>query len=365
MSRCSGIVLGVVLALVGPVAARADLTGLWDFAFDPNAGGPVTCRFNVVQSGVAVSFVPPYPQGVPAGACPTLSGSLFMGALSGNGSCYFGGMFTLYGSVAPDENSASGNYACGNFPGTFTAARIGCDAVACDDGDPCTEDTCDAQDLCQYAPNTGSCDDGDPCTTGEVCSGGTCGGGSTTACGPCEACVSGSGCTAAPRTLCRRPTASLKATLTLSDRTPNAGDALAWKWTSGDATSKAELGSPSTTTSYDVCVFEGSALRLGARAPAGGTCGSAPCWRETSTGFVYRDPGLDPDGLKGLKLKSGLAGTVSMSAKGAGPNLGMPALPFASPATVQLVNVETGLCWQADHDLVLIGRTDKYKAKGD
>jgi len=35
----------------------------------------------------------------------------------------------------------------------------------CDDGNPCTDDSCDASTgSCKYEPNTGTCDDGDPCT---------------------------------------------------------------------------------------------------------------------------------------------------------------------------------------------------------
>ncbi len=47
----------------------------------------------------------------------------------------------------------------------------------CDDGNPCTNNTCEA-DGCHHEPLvTGACDDGDPCTAGESCQGGVCGGG--------------------------------------------------------------------------------------------------------------------------------------------------------------------------------------------
>lgn len=74
-------------------------------------------------------------------------------------------------------------------------------ADPCDDGDPCTEGTCDsATGECSYTTTDGPCDDGDPCTTGEVCTGGACGGGVATACAddgdPCngeEVCVTAMG----------------------------------------------------------------------------------------------------------------------------------------------------------------------------
>ncbi|MCB9729663.1 MAG: hypothetical protein H6744_05160 [Deltaproteobacteria bacterium] len=48
----------------------------------------------------------------------------------------------------------------------------------CDDGDPCTLDVCDPEELCVHQRFVGPCDDGDACTEGEVCdAGGECGGG--------------------------------------------------------------------------------------------------------------------------------------------------------------------------------------------
>lgn len=45
----------------------------------------------------------------------------------------------------------------------------------CDDGNPCTDDTCD-MGSCTHMDNTASCDDGDLCTTGDTCSNGDCAG---------------------------------------------------------------------------------------------------------------------------------------------------------------------------------------------
>jgi uncharacterized delta-60 repeat protein len=48
----------------------------------------------------------------------------------------------------------------------------------CDDGNPCTADTCDDVLGCQHTPLTGTwCDDDDVCTTGDTCQNGTCVGG--------------------------------------------------------------------------------------------------------------------------------------------------------------------------------------------
>ncbi len=47
----------------------------------------------------------------------------------------------------------------------------------CDDGNPCTDDTCNTEThLCEYSNNTDTCDDGDVCTDSDVCADGTCAG---------------------------------------------------------------------------------------------------------------------------------------------------------------------------------------------
>ncbi|MFH1531566.1 MAG: hypothetical protein ABIK09_12630 [Pseudomonadota bacterium] len=46
--------------------------------------------------------------------------------------------------------------------------------VLCDDNDPCTDDSCNGLGGCLFEPNSASCDDGDPCTVGDQCAEGAC-----------------------------------------------------------------------------------------------------------------------------------------------------------------------------------------------
>lgn len=46
----------------------------------------------------------------------------------------------------------------------------------CDDGNTCTDDSCDPGLGCQNTNNSNACDDGDACTNNDICAGGTCGG---------------------------------------------------------------------------------------------------------------------------------------------------------------------------------------------
>ncbi len=63
--------------------------------------------------------------------------------------------------------------------------------IACDDGNPCTDDACDANG-CSYTANEAACDDGNACTTGSICSNATCLPGTPTDCDDANACTNDS-----------------------------------------------------------------------------------------------------------------------------------------------------------------------------
>jgi len=63
--------------------------------------------------------------------------------------------------------------ACG--PGGDPGPDPDCSSdAACDDGNPCTDDVCDAESGCQHAPNQAACSDGDSCTSADRCLAGAC-----------------------------------------------------------------------------------------------------------------------------------------------------------------------------------------------
>jgi hypothetical protein len=63
-----------------------------------------------------------------------------------------------------------------------------CAAVVCDDGNVCTDDSCNPLNgECVGTYNTDACDDGDPCTDNDVCSDGVCTG--TPFCDDGDACT--------------------------------------------------------------------------------------------------------------------------------------------------------------------------------
>ena len=96
-------------------------------------------------------------------------------------------------------------------------------------------------------------------------------------------------------------------------------DQVKWKWTKGEATTFAELGAPATTDEHAFCIYDGgSTLLLKMTAPAGGTCGTKPCWKQLGSplapkGFKYKDKDGLPDDLDSLTLKSGTEGRAKVS----------------------------------------------------
>jgi len=72
-------------------------------------------------------------------------------------------------------------------------------AAECDDQNPCTDDTCNPDTGCVNENNTAACDDGDACTVLDLCSGGECRPGAAVDCddgNPCtdDSCDPAAGC---------------------------------------------------------------------------------------------------------------------------------------------------------------------------
>jgi len=80
--------------------------------------------------------------------------------------------------------------------------------MVCDDGNDCTDDSCDAVAGCLYVNNAVPCNDGNACTVGDACSLGSCVGGMPKTCDdadPCteDACDPASGMCVHPNRYCK------------------------------------------------------------------------------------------------------------------------------------------------------------------
>ncbi len=157
-------------------------------------------------------------------------------------------------------------------------------------------------------------------------------------------------CPAAPQPGCRTPAVGQRALVILKDGPVDAKDRLVWKWSKGSVTSKSDFGAPLNTTSYHLCIYDGSGLVLSGLAPAGGTCGPRPCWKEGAHTFKYLDREQTPDGLRSILLREGsLPGKAKITVTAKGPLLGIAALDvLVSPLRIQLGNT-LGVCREADY----------------
>ena len=158
-------------------------------------------------------------------------------------------------------------------------------------------------------------------------------------------------CPPAPSGTCRTPITSGKSRLTLKDRTPDRGDTLTWKWAPGDVTPKSDYGNPLVSDGWALCLYDGTTLLASAGAPAGGMCGSKPCWRETASTFSYSNRDASTSGTQKILLKQGLTpGKASIVVKGKGVKLAMPSLDLlVGPVTAELHRSGGGPCFAATY----------------
>jgi hypothetical protein len=160
-----------------------------------------------------------------------------------------------------------------------------------------------------------------------------------------------SSCSAAPRPSCRLPIEAEASHLLLKDDSADERDGLVWAFRKGELTDKTDYGSPVTTDSYALCLYEDDALVQGFEIPAAQLCNGKPCWRELARGFVYRDRDLTPDGIGSVRMTQGLAdGKTAIRLRGKGQRLGLPDLTqLGGVLEVQLQRIGDSACWAATY----------------
>ena len=210
----------------------------------------------------------------------------------------------------------------------------------CDDGNVVSGDCCDAS--CQVEPFGSPCPgDDDPCTVNQCDGAGACGVG-------------------APQSGCR---AALSSQLAIKKNDDDTKNKLLWKWLKGDATTLAELGDPTATTTYTLCVYAGttSAFLGKTDIPPGAS------WSAVSDkGFKLKDATGTPDGIQKATLTSGAEDKAKILVKGKGANLpGLLAGTLPLPVTAQLVNDANGVCYEGVYDSADVKKNDgaQFKAK--
>jgi len=250
----------------------------------------------------------------------------------------------------------------------------GSNPVTCTALDQCHDPgTCDSQTGCSNPakPDDTPCDDGNACTGDDKCTGGSCFGVSPTCgngtlestCG--EQCDDGNNdnndgcsstcqteppCPAQPRLDCRQTILPKAGLVSMKKAVTSGTNKITWKW-KGQITPKSDFGQPDLTTAYHFCIYDESAgtpnLVTSITVPPSGTCGVLPCWKGSSTGFLYKDKTQQAQGVTQVKLKQGLVdGKAQAMVKGKGVLLPVPTLPFTQdPAVIFQLSNTAGVCW--------------------
>ena len=149
----------------------------------------------------------------------------------------------------------------------------------------------------------------------------------------------GEACPAAPAPTCRG--ASAPTPVVVRGKKGATQVRLSWRWQHGGATTIEEFGDPTTTTSYEWCVYVSSGLVLGRPVPAGGVCAGKSCWRRTKGGALVYTNGNVADGIARVQLRPGADGkaAIALSAKG---------IVLSGRGSVDFVaqlHSSTGVCW--------------------
>ena len=190
-------------------------------------------------------------------------------------------------------------------------------ALSCADGNACTQDSCDPQDGCEY---TGA---------------------------PALTCASAS-----------------KAVLKVRDNASvNSGDSVKFLWKGGPSLVP-DMGDPTQTTSYELCIYDSTGVQLAMGVPpgAGWTTLGAP---SSPKGYKFKDSAGTNDGVTQIKTKGSNLdkAQVKVIAKGENvPDTGV--LPFQYPVTAQ-VYASDGMCWEAEFNAPQTKKNElgKYGAK--
>lgn len=166
------------------------------------------------------------------------------------------------------------------------------------------------------------------------------------------------GCPARPLTGCREPTELEESTLKVS---ANGSGSFKWQWKKGEASTAADFGTPSSQSTYLMCLYETPPsgvprLVFEASARAGGNCNGRACWSQYVTAdqtlrkWVYKDPHATNDGVRGVRLFPGIATRAKIDVQGRGPYLHLPAsLGLQGKLIAQLSNTTPHACWEASY----------------
>lgn len=147
----------------------------------------------------------------------------------------------------------------------------------------------------------------------------------------------------------------------LNDFTDDAKDGVAWRWPKGGEIPVADLGSPTTTTDYVLCIFDmfDNSLLGSLDLPAG------PDWSSAHNGFKYK--ARTPNERVKLLIRGGTYKRSALKFRYRGAGFGLPAVIDTAGELLDRVQFElradNGKCWATDRIGLDKGKTKPTKQK--
>jgi hypothetical protein len=171
-------------------------------------------------------------------------------------------------------------------------------------------------------------------------------------------------CNATPRAGCKQPTVGDKAFL-LVKSAGGADDKLTWKWIKGEETLPVEVGDPTASTDFTLCIYDSNGGPPTLVSQSIITAGTS--WEASGAGFKYKDPSGSSSGITKMVIKPGEAGKAKILVKGAGSFLDTPVLPLdQNPEVVGQLSNDIGSCWEARFSPpTKKNESEMFKDKGD
>jgi hypothetical protein len=126
-----------------------------------------------------------------------------------------------------------------------------------------------------------------------------------------------------------------------------------WNWKKGTVDS-GDFGDPADQTDLAVCVYDANGVVVG-----GSILHGAPEWAPIGGGLQYKDKSLSRHGVQKIKVKF-TSGLILVKAKGTG--IGMTPLAVTFPVKAQLVNLDSGACWESAFPTAKKNEADKVIA---
>jgi hypothetical protein len=160
-------------------------------------------------------------------------------------------------------------------------------------------------------------------------------------------------CPPTPRAGCR---SGGRSTLAITRR-GRPDDSLSWRLRSPEPASPVDFGDPATTTDVSLCLYAGGQPAAELHVPA------ADGWTVSSSSMRYDGRDIRGDGVRRVLLRARDGAGATLRVKGKGRRLPALDLPLAAPLTVQLVNLQTGVCWESSFGAGDVRRSDARKLR--